>query len=136
MDDDHSLSEQFIELSMPCTECIVAAICKDKPRSILKKDDIFPFVLAMRKFDEKKKIYRKGLIECWANMGWRLVSNMRTSEYKQFPKNVAPEFVDVLIELSNTIQYIINSKSWRDGEKHDFDKSEIALRIKKALTWV
>ena len=104
-------SEHFYQLDMPCIDCLVAAICKDKPTETTFKHGVFPMVLAIKKWDESKKVYRKGLIECWANLGWKIFSHMRTSEFRELPDEITPEFLDVLIEMANTIQYIINSTS-------------------------
>jgi len=131
-------SEKFAQLAIPCKECLVSPICEDKKRIDLemKKHEMFGFFLGLRKWDESKKIYRKGLMEAWANMGWDIFSNMRSSEFKDLPDEVSPEFIDVLIELSSAIQWIVNSQSWRDGKKHDFDKTEIKHKIEKALGWI
>lgn len=126
-------SQKFTQVSIPCKDCLVKAACKDKPRL---SEDIFAFMLVMKKWDEKQKVYRKGLIECWANMGWDIFSSMRSSEFDEIPKNLAPQFVDVLIELSSLIQWIIHSTSWQKGEKFDFDIAEIKRKIEKAKGWV
>ena len=94
------------------------------------------FFLALRKWDESKKVYRKGLLEAWANMGWDILSNMRTSEFNEIPNHASPEFLDLLIELSSLIQWVINSQSWKDGEVHDFDQFEIKAKLKKAMGWI
>ena len=75
-------------------------------------------------------------MEAWANMGWDIFSNMRSSEFKDLPDEISPEFIDLLIELSSIIQWVINSQSWRDGKKYDFDKTEIKRKLKKAVGWI
>ena len=102
----------------------------------MKHYDLFDFLLALRRWDESKKVYRKGLIEAWANLGWDIFQNMRTSEFNELPPEVAPVYLDVLIELSALIQWIINSSSWREGQKFDFDISEIKHKLKLANNWV
>ena len=136
--DDPVTSRKFQQINVPCVTCLVAASCQDKEivEDRLGKDEFFSFLLGLRKWDESKKVYRKGLIEAWANLGWDLFSNMHTTEFKEIPRHAAPEFLDLLIELSGLIQWVVNSTSWQKGEKFDFDKREIESKLKKALGWI
>ena len=59
-------SEKFIQVIIPCKDFLVAAACQDK-RVIDDHSDLFNVMFAMNKWDESKKVYRKGLVECWAN---------------------------------------------------------------------
>ena len=135
---DEDTSVKFRQINIPCATCLVTASCEDKDRTIqeIEKFPMFDFLLGLQKWDESKKVYRKGLIEAWANMGWDMFSNMRTTEFKDLPKEVSPEFLDLLIELAGLIQWIINSTSWRNGEKQDFDITEIKRKLEKAKGWI
>jgi len=133
-------SEKFVQLNIPCKECLVSPICQDKQKIDQEleqhKGELMEFFLSLRKWDESKKVYRKGLIEAWANMGWDIFSHMGTTDFKDIPNHARPEFLNLLIELSSLIQWIINSKSWEDGEVYDFDQFEIKAKLKKAMNWI
>jgi hypothetical protein len=132
-------SEEFIQINnIPCKECLVQSMCRDKKYidREMERYKLFEFLLALRRWDESKKVYRKGLIEAWANLGWTIFRNLRTSEFSELPGKVAPVYLDLLIELSALIQWIINSSSWREGEKFDFDITEIKNRLEKSKFWV
>jgi len=138
MDSNEDTSVKFRQINIPCATCLVAASCQDKARTYKELDrfPLFDFLLGLQKWDETKKVYRKGLIEAWANLGWDIFSNMRTTEFKELPQEIAPQFLDLLIELSGLIQWVINSTSWRCGEKQVFDISEIKSKIEKAKGWI
>ena len=135
---DEDTSARFKQINVPCVTCLVQASCQDKERldQELSRFEFFAFLLGLQKWDEKEKVYRKGLIEAWANLGWDIFSNMRSSEFQDLPDNVSPEFIDALIEISGAVQWIINSTSWRTGRKQDFDKTEIKRKLKKAIGWI
>ena len=127
------MSESFIQVTIPCKNCLVAAACQDKKKL---NDDIYDSMLAISKFDLSKKIYRKGLIECWANLGWNIISNMRDTEVKNKTKESIPEFMDLLIELTALLQWMVNSTSWKKGQKFGFDKTEITRRLEAAIGYI
>lgn len=127
-------SEKFKQVSIPCKDCLVTAACQDKQS--FNADKLFNFMLVMESWDESKKVYRKGLIECWANQGWDLFSHMRSSEFNGLPKEITPEFIDFFIEIASLLQWIVNSTSWQNGEKFDFDVTEIKRKLEKAMTWI
>ena len=135
---DEDTSVKFKQINVPCATCLVTASCQDKERTLNETErfPLFDFLLGLQRWDESKKVYRKGLIEAWANLGWDIFSNMRSSEFKDLPDDVSPEFIDALIEISGAVQWIINSESWRRGKKHDFDKTEIKRKLKKAIGWI
>ena len=135
---DEDKSVKFLQVSIPCKECLVQGACQDRLAidRKMQAQDLFDFLLALRRWDESKKVYRKGLIEAWANLGWDIFQNMRTSEFNELPPEVAPVYLDTLIELSAVIQWIINSLSWREGQKFDFDIREIKHKIEMAKKWV
>jgi len=137
-DSAEDTSVKFRQINIPCATCLVTASCEDKDRTIkeIERFPMFDLLLGLQRWDESKKVYRKGLMEAWANMGWDIFSNMRSSEFKDLPDEISPEFIDLLIELSSIIQWVINSQSWRDGKKYDFDKTEIKRKLKKAVGWI
>ena len=94
-------SEKFHQINVPCVTCLVQASCQDKIRleHELSKHEFFAFLLGLQKWDESKKVYRKGLIEAWANLGWEIFSNMRTSEFDDLPDEVSPVFLDIYSDL-------------------------------------
>lgn len=131
-------SEKFEQINIPCKDCLVQAMCDDKKaiENITKGYDLFDFMLALRKWDESKKVYRKGLIEAWANLGWKIFENIRTDSFRDLPPEVSPVYLDALMELAGVIQWIINSTSWRKGQKFDFDIVQIEHKIDMAKRWV
>ena len=132
------MSEKFLQINIPCKDCLVAPACEDKKRIDQKVEphDLFNFMLTLRRWDESQKCYRKGLIEAWVNMGKDIFSGMKTDEFNNLPGNAIPEYLNVLIELTNTMQWMINSKSWRDGAMHDFDKIDCHDKLKQAIGWI
>jgi hypothetical protein len=127
-------SEKFIQLNFPCGDCLVSPACQTKPLGV-KAKELYPMVLSMKKWDESKKIYRKGLIECWVNMGVSIIQNMRDSEFKEIPEHARPEFIDSLIEITALLEYMIHCTSWQKGQKFDFDISELQRRLDLAKGW-
>ena len=135
---DKTTSEEFKQINVPCATCLVTASCQDKARTLqeIEKFPLFDFLLGLQRWDESKKVYRKGLLEAWANLGWQILSSMKTTEFKDLPPEVAPQFLDLLIELSGLCQWIVNSTSWRVGEKQTFDITEIKRKLDKAKGWI
>lgn len=139
------MTEKYIQLYLPCKECLVSPICSDKKNFDQHKKkikgELFDFMLGLKRWDHSQKTYHKGLIEAWIDMEWNLVSNCSNSDYyrpqeSSAIKNTGPEYIHVLIELANTLQWMINSESWRTGEIQDFDKTELALKLKQAIGWI
>lgn len=135
---DVTMSEKFLQINIPCDECLVAPACESKKRIDQKvhEHELFNFMLTLRRWDEKEKSYRKGLIEAWANMGKDIFSGMRTDEFEHQPGKAMPTYINVLIELTNAMQWMVHSKSWRDGEMHDFDKKDLQDKLKQAIGWI
>jgi hypothetical protein len=132
------MSEKFLQINIPCKDCLVAPACEEK-KTIdvkVKQQELFEFMLTLRRWDETKKSYRKGLIEAWVNMGKDIFNGYRTDEFDGVPNSSTPEYLNVLIELTNTMQWMINSKSWRDGEMHSFDKIDCHDKLKQAIGWI
>ena len=135
-------SEKFLQLAIPCKDCIVAPVCEDKQRiddaleREEKKHGLYEFALTLRRWDESEKCYRKGLLEAWVNMGADILQNFRTDEFNHLPNHAVPEYLNALIEITNSLQWMIHSTSWRKGEMHDFDKVEFKKKLQQAVAWV
>lgn len=129
------MSEKFLQVMIPCKDCLVRAACQDKRKTSLREDKIHNFMLVMEIWDTHEKCYKKGLMECWANMGWEIFSHLKSDDFTGM-KESAPEFLDLLVELTGLIQWIIHSTSWEKGEKFEFDKFEIRSKLEKAKGWI
>jgi hypothetical protein len=129
------MSEEFKNVIIPCKDCLVLAACQDV--KIIKEtlNTTFPHMLVMEKWDTNKKCYKKGIMECWANLGWDIFSSIRTYEFAGM-KSSAPVLLNLFVELTALMQWIVNSTSWERGETFDFDISEIKKRIQTAKGWV
>lgn len=126
-------TENFEVVPFPCTECLVQAACTDKPKT---SKDIYSICLLIPKWDESCKIYRKGLIECWVNMGLTILQNQRDFTHEGMPQESSPTFNEALFEIVQLLQYIINSTSWRMGERYDFDIEEMQTQVRKISHWI
>ena len=131
-------SEKFIQLAVPCKECLVGPVCEDKKLidKEVEQQNLYEFMLSLRKWDESKKCYRKGLIEAWVNMGVDIMNNMSSSEDNKLPGHATPGYLNSLIELANTLQWMIHSTSWRKGKMYDFDKAEVKKKLQQAIAWL
>jgi len=142
------MSLEFLQFRMPCADCVIQAICKDKH---YKSCDLYQFghcmCLALPAWDPSQKMYVKGLTECWVNLGYELLKALRTAKLEnrriergllQKDKcfSVPNQYVDFLIDLINTMQWMINSTSWREGELHNFDSYEIKRSMKNITNWL
>jgi len=118
------MSASFIEITHPCKECLVRAACSDfknKGEFRLRMDEFHSNVLCLRSntFKEHNQLeHKKDLIEAWINFGHKLLYNI---ESDKLPKQTI--FIKKMLD---TLQYLINSKSWRDNSKiQPFDYDEI-----------
>lgn len=128
------MSEKFRFFVMPCKECIVQAICKDKDQIDTK--EVSKRYIAIPKWDRSKKSHHKGLLECWANLGWDIISAAIGKVKTAPPNTISITYINYLIELSGLIQWIVNSKSWEDGEEHSFDINEIRYKAEQSMKWI
>jgi len=122
------MSETFIEYVFPCKDCIVRAACSKSttPESIQRNG----LSLAIPVF-EQGKTYHKGIMECWANLGKKIldkVSKTENSDGKQ-RDNLPIKYVFLLAQMTNIICYTINSTSWREGQVYQFDRDEIRKNL-------
>jgi len=131
------MSEQFIEFVFPCKDCIVRACCKEKVDNEGKKSVLFhnknPRCLAVPKLP-LDVTYHKGLLECWANLGARLVNSMQKSEdpktLSETHNNIPMQYVQLMGKLSYILCHMVNTTSWNLGELKEFDQIEIRHRIR------
>ncbi len=135
------MSEEFIQYMFPCNECIVQAACKDYDgrRKQLKNIRGGRPSLAVPAFDETKKSYHKGLMECWANMGQSMMSKVsKTEEPLKHQKidNLPIEYVHILLGIAQIMCHIVNTTSWEEGELYEFDRIEIKNRLSKLKGWL
>jgi len=133
----NSMSEDFIQFTFPCKDCVVAAICKEKPKNA--KELILEHGHAVRcltipKFDDPLKSYHKGLLECWANIGHDILytlekqtsENLKTEKRNKIPR----DFLYFMTHVSDILQWMVNSYSWKSGRSEDFDIKEINMKLK------
>ena len=132
------MSEEFLQFVMPCETCIVQAICVDKVKMKDKKiHKSMKSCLALPDWDEHKKGYIKGLFECLINISWDVIVNHANKEKsKEKPIGMPPQYVDMLIDIIATLQWMINSTSWEEGELYNFDATEIKSKLKNVTRWL
>ncbi len=131
------MSHDFIQWTPKCTNCLVKACCVDY-RSMEETNEIKNFLdfpprsLSIPKF--AGGTYSKILIECIANILFDAVNSMQKIEMPreiERENNLPMGYIRVLVRLSNTLQWIVNSTSWREGgELHLFDKMEVERMLK------
>ncbi len=132
------MSQDFIQFTFPCKDCVVRAACTEKPENETIKhlfnDPNSPRCLAVPNLPSDIT-YHKGILECWANLGVDIINSTQKSEdpKTQIEKhnNIPIQYVDLIGHMSYLLQWIIHSTSWRLGELKDFDQSEIDLKIKR-----
>jgi hypothetical protein len=78
--------------------------------------------------------YNKGLFECAVNTLSDAASALRYNK-KEYGSNQTEHGIDedlqrVVKTMTATLQYIVNSTSWRTGEYHVFDRAEIENRLR------
>lgn len=130
-------TEKFTQIGFPCIDCLVSATCRDKPHNqVADPKDFYPMMLAFRKWDESKKVYRKGLLECWVNMGRMVIDKARDKDCTYKPQSVNPAFLDFILEIIGILEYIINSTSWNVGQKQEFDIIELQKQLDAARGWI
>lgn len=122
------MSEHFIEYLFPCKDCIVRASCT--PRRLPKNIQRNGLSLAVPEFEEGKT-YHKGLIECWSNIGKRILdkTSKNSADGTQLPDQLPIEYVRLISYMTSIICHIINSTSWNEGKLYAFDKDEIGRRL-------
>ena len=135
---DVKMPERFLQLNVPCKECLVSSICQDKKDIDAETDqyELYDMMLTLRRWDESKKMYRKGLIEAWISMGKDIIFNMATDPIKGIPEEAQPVYLNSLIELASTLEWMINSTSWKTGRERDFDIADVKRKMQQAIAWL
>ena len=132
------MSQNFIEFTFPCKECLVAAACRER-KTIKTKDLVDAMTgsgircLALPMYDDRSS-YQKNFIECVANIAWRVTNQLNEDRNMKIPE----QYRHFLIEYLGVFQYIINTTSWRENLKEvaSFDKNEIKRKLKTAAVWL
>jgi len=139
------MSLEFLQFTIPCETCIVQAICQDKKSVHKDINKRISLCLALPEWDINKKVHLKGLLECWANLGEALCQNLSSVKLENKrrmaddPKNstsIPDEYIDFLTIIASTLQWVVNSTSWKKGELYNFDSSEIELKIKNVESYL
>ena len=128
------MSTEFHQFRFPCKTCIVQACCKEKPEDEVK---LYPghhgLCLAVPELPPNVS-YSKGLLECWANLGKKVIDSMTKTEdpktRKEINNNIPYPYVSLIIHMAGIFVHITHSASWREGELFDFDQFEINRKIK------
>lgn len=132
------MSSEFIQFQFPCTDCIVRAACKEKPKDerlkhLLIRQNTIPCLALPRIFPELKP-YQKGLVECWANIGVDILCRMHKTEdpktSTEINNNIPMQYLILMGQMSYILQWIINSTSWEEGSLKQFDRDEINRKLK------
>ncbi|MDD2231031.1 MAG: hypothetical protein PHY48_16710 [Candidatus Cloacimonetes bacterium] len=80
--------------------------------------------------------YYKGAFECTVNlmedMSQTLRYNMK-ADGKKTEQDLDEELTRIVKGLAATMQYLVNSTSWRTGEMQGFDKAELKLKIGRLM---
>jgi hypothetical protein len=129
------MSEEFFEGVIPCRGCLVRAVCQDLnmvPEELKKRLTEFRSTcLLPPQPNSQEKNYRKCLLECWANLGYRLVYRMSDGDKKEDPVFINPRLAVLIKELAYLSQWIINSSSWAEGKIYEFDLFEITHKLRR-----
>ncbi len=131
-----TMSQDFVQFTFPCKDCLVRAACTEKPENEAIKHlfyDNRPRCLAVPKFPPDIT-YQKGLLECWTNLGVDIINSLRKSEdpktQTEKHNKIPMQYVTLMSHMLYLLQWISNSTSWGLGELKDFDQHEIKLKIK------
>ncbi len=131
------MSLEFLQLRMPCEECIIQAICKDKYHtSDISINKSISYCLVLPDWDMKEKVYPKGLLECLINITWDVIEKISREKMNNNKTSIPNQYIDMLISITATLQWMINSSSWYEGELYGFDASEIKSKLKNVTHWL
>lgn len=131
------LSNEFYQFNFPCKSCVISAVCKEKPDNakeiILEYPD--PVVcLTFPKTDLSKKTYHKMLVECWANLGPKILNNVTKQSSVDYKKeinnNIPRDYLYLMGYMAGILAHMVNTTSWDIGETEPFDHDEINRRLK------
>jgi hypothetical protein len=124
------MSAVFHEITHPCKECVVRAACEhlQRRKDAFRLDEFHSSILCLQSnsFHRADKTdHRNDLVEAWINFGCKLMRNIEIDNVKLSPQIL---FFKHILEM---MQYIVNSKTWRDKTKiQPFDYEEVLNRLK------
>lgn len=128
------MSKEFVEFTFPCTACLVQAACQEKPT---EKADLYDSSKNCRCLTlptlEKGMTYHKMMIECYSNFGPQLMNHIQKSYSPsgvETHNNIPVGYVQMMVQMTAIMQYMVNSTSWAEGDLKPFDKHEINLKLK------
>lgn len=79
--------------------------------------------------------YNKRLTECAVNLLEQCASSLKYNKpdmnSNKTEHDIDRELQSIVKDLAGTLQYIVNSSSWRNGEYHGFDRFEIDKRLRR-----
>ena len=103
-------------------------------------DCLYDIMLVFKRWDESKKILKKGVIEAWINMGLSIISSTYVRKcdskfimpnYEGFPDKSFPVFVDILNLLTTILKVMMESQSWNDSVEYKEDKENMLILVNK-----
>ena len=121
---------KFIEFVFPCHDCIVSAACRSR-QTISRKDLLDKTggvrCLALPEFNNDTSSHFKNVLECVAQLGWRIGCQLNEDRNMHIPE----QYRHFLIEYLGIFEYITNTTSWREARKDvaNFDKDEIKRKL-------
>ena len=130
------MSQEFVQFGFPCTDCLVAAACRDKEN--VRNKDLLDHsggggirCLALPTYDKETSSHSKSLLECVANVIWNTACELNQDRGMKIPTG----YRHFLIAYLGIFQYVINTTSWDHNLEQiaDFDKFEIRNKIKTAM---
>lgn len=136
------MSEEFIQFTIPCETCIVQSMCMQKEdMKHVKINRRSRVCLALPDWDDADKIHLKGLFECIINFSWKVTDaltreRVRDPEKTYQPRRIPHQYTDMLIDIIGTLQWIIHSTSWHEGELYNFDIFEIKRKLNHTTKWL
>ena len=133
------MSKKFIEFRFPCGECLVQAACKEK--AIGKIDELLRHndlpCLTIPRYNPNEIAYHKVLLECWANMGRDVIGHMSKMEEPETKtekvNNIPMQYFTVISRIVGVLTYMVNSKSWVEGQLYSFDYYEIKSKLSRII---
>lgn len=135
-------SEKFVNTTIPCKVCLVSPMCEalSETKDDLKLetlDELYNSMIVLKKWDERKKILKKGIIEAWINMGFSIIESTYVKngtyikpDYEGFPEKSFPVFTEILDLITRALKIIMQSKSWEDSVEYQVDKERLLYLVK------
>lgn len=130
------MSAKFYQFNFPCKDCVITAICKEKPDNA--KDIILEYqnpvaCLTIPKCPDLKT-YHKMLLECWANQGPSILNKVQKQSSLDFKteihNNIPRDYLYLMGYMAGILAHMVNTTSWDIGRTQKFDHYEINRRLK------